>query len=56
MEKVNDTQKITNQVDKLKQEPVNASDAIQVRSEAFRKALLRTQAKYADIIKALEDK
>ncbi|MEQ2027776.1 hypothetical protein ABLB84_18960 [Xenorhabdus szentirmaii] len=56
MEKVNDTQKMTKPVDNLKQGSVNVSGSTQARSEAFRKALLRTQTKYADIIKALEDK
>ncbi|AOM39277.1 hypothetical protein [Xenorhabdus hominickii] len=34
----------------------DATNSINARSEAFRKALLHTQTKYADIIKALEDK
>ncbi|MDE9496191.1 hypothetical protein KKJ09_22175, partial [Xenorhabdus bovienii] len=57
MEKVNDIQKITRQADNSKREPTDATNSIDdARSEAFRKALLHTQTKYADIIKALEDK
>ncbi|MDE1480690.1 hypothetical protein KKI90_19650 [Xenorhabdus bovienii] len=57
MEKVNDIQKITRQADNSKREPIDAANSIgDSRFEAFRKALLHTQTKYADIIKALEDK
>ncbi|MBI6547427.1 hypothetical protein [Xenorhabdus lircayensis] len=56
MEKVNDIQKVTRQFDNSKHESTNATGSIETRSDAFRKALLHTQTKYADIIKALEDK
>ncbi|MDC9592701.1 hypothetical protein [Xenorhabdus sp. IM139775] len=57
MEKVDDTQKVTKQFyNSKRQSTIILTGSTEARSEAFRKALLHTQTKYADIIKATEDK